>query len=500
MSSKSTSEQAMKRKWILVALMFTIMLAAMDTTIVATAIPQIVGDLGGFTLFSWVFSIYLLAQTVTIPIYGKLADIFGRKPVLIFGMLLFLISSTASAFSWNMMSLIIFRGIQGLGAGSINATVSTIAGDIYSIKERARIQGWLSSVWGMAAIVGPTLGGAFAEYASWRWIFLINLPIGIVAISLLLIYLKEDIKKHEHHIDIKGGILMLVAGSVLLFTLMEGGQSWPWLSLPSLGMILLSIGLIYLTIQVERKSKEAIMPLWVWRHKILLGANLAVIGLGAIMIGPNMYLPVYAQSVLGLGAIAAGLILASSSLGWPTASSLSGLLYLKIGFRNTAIIGTVFIIFACIGFLMLPYDTPIWLLVADQVMIGAGFGLLSTPTLVGIQSIVPWEQRGVITGSNMFSRYLGQSIGAAILGGIFNSSIGSTLSQAPDQLADKLPQKVNNVIETLQSRTTSADVENYLQHAFYSATHQVYIVMALIAVLALFVLLMQPRKFPIIET
>ncbi|MEO8803634.1 MAG: MFS transporter, partial [Rudaea sp.] len=157
-----------RRRWILAALMATMMLAAMDTTIVSTAIPQIVGDLGGFALFTWMFSIYLLAQTVTIPIYGKLADVFGRKPVLIIGTLIFLAGSMASAMAWNMLTLIIFRGLQGLGAGSIMASVNTLAGDLYSVRERARIQGWLSSVWGVAAVVGPTLGGAFAEYASWR--------------------------------------------------------------------------------------------------------------------------------------------------------------------------------------------------------------------------------------------------------------------------------------------------------------------------------------------
>src|SRR5574337_66310 len=182
---------ARPRRFILAALMCTMMLAAMDTTIVSTAIPQIVGDLGGFAHFSWVFSIYLLAQTVTIPVYGKLADLFGRKPVLIAGTLLFLAGSAASAASWSMFSLIAFRALQGLGAGSIMATVTTLAGDLYPVRERGAVQGWLSSVWGIAAIAGPVIGGAFADYASWRWIFLINLPIGLVALGLIGAFLHE---------------------------------------------------------------------------------------------------------------------------------------------------------------------------------------------------------------------------------------------------------------------------------------------------------------------
>lgn len=289
-----------QRRWILAALMVTMMLAAMDTTIVSTAIPQIVGDLGGFALFTWVFSIYLLAQTVTIPIYGKLADLFGRKPVLISGALIFLAGSAASAAAWNMEALIVFRGLQGIGAGSIMATVNTLAGDLYSVRERARIQGWLSSVWGIAAIVGPTLGGAFAEYASWRWIFLINLPIGAVAIALIARFLHERVQPRRHRIDFAGAGMVLVAVGTLIFGLLQGGQAWPWLSAPSLAIFAAAAVLIGGVVWVERRAAEPIMPAWLWRHRVLAGTNLAMIGMGLVMMGPNAYLPTFAQSVLGL--------------------------------------------------------------------------------------------------------------------------------------------------------------------------------------------------------
>jgi len=487
------------KTWVLIALMFTMMLAAMDTTIVSTAIPEIVADLGGFALFGWVFSIYLLTQTVTIPIYGKLADLYGRKPILIIGSVVFLIGSGLSAFSWDMMSLIFFRGLQGLGAGSIMATVNTLAGDLYSIQERAKVQGWFSSVWGMAAIIGPTLGGAFAQYASWRWIFLINIPIGIIAIILLVIHLKENAPREKHHIDFMGAALMLISGTLLIYTLLQGGESWKWSS--STGLIFLSSTIVFiiLTIVVEKRSPEPIMPTWIWTRKILTGSNLAIIAMGAIMIGPNMYLPIYGQSVLGLGAIAAGFVLACISITWPISSSLSGKLYLSIGFRNTAMIGALLIIIATSAFLFIPFDGSVWWIVADQLILGAGFGLLSTPTLVGIQSIVPWNQRGVVTGSNMFSRYLGQTIGAAILGGIFNSSIRQYLENAPSRLAASLPKEVNEVIDVLQSVKTKGDVADYLQHAFYFASHHVYLGMTITAILAFLFLCFLPRHFPIID-
>ena len=492
-------QESQQRGWILLALMCTMMLAAMDTTIVATAIPQIVGDLGGFSMFSWVFSVYLLAQTVTIPIYGKLADLYGRKPVLLIGTIIFLIGSATSGASWNMTSLILFRGLQGLGAGSIMATVNTIAGDIYSISERAKVQGWLSSVWGMAAIIGPTLGGALAEYASWRWIFMINLPIGIVSILLIVIFFKEHIKKQSHKIDYVGAIMMLAAGTALIFTLMEGGQSWPWFSLKGLGMITLSIVLILITILIETKSPEPILPNWVWRNKILTGANLSMICMGAILLGPGMYLPLFSQSVLGLGAIAAGLILASSSIGWPIASWYSGKLYKKMDFRNTAILGSILITISSLLFLFIPFNTSPWLLVMNQILLGGGFGLLSTPTLVGVQSIVTWGQRGVVTGSNMFFRYLGQSIGAAVLGGVFNAAISNQLKTTPIDIKKLLPENVNDVITVLQSGKASDSVEDYLRHLFYSATHHVYFLMAGLGIVSMIFLLMLPRKFPVID-
>lgn len=489
----------MRRGWVLAALMFTIMLAAMDATIVATAIPHIVEELGGFALFSWVFSIYLLAQTVTIPVYGKLADIHGRKPILLIGTVVFLVGSVACAVAWDMVSLILFRGLQGLGAGAIMATVNTLAGDLYTIRERARVQGWLSSVWGMAAIVGPTLGGALAEYAHWRWIFLINIPVGMVSMALLAIFLKERFEKRVHHIDYPGAALMLVTGGLLIFTLMDGGRSWAWLSWQGVGMVSLTLAMVIITIRVEKRSPEPMMPSWVWRRKVLLGSNLAVVGMGIVMIAPNMFLPVYGQSVLGLGAIAAGLVLASMSVGWPVASSLSGILYLRIGFRDTALIGALVILAASTLFVLLPYQPPVWMVVADMVLLGAGFGLLSTPTMVGIQSVVPWEQRGVVTGTNMFGRYLGQSIGAAIMGGVFNGVMRDHLQQAPAAVSGQLPAKVDDVVDVLHSGELTTAAESYLQHAFTASTSTVFLAMAVAGLLSVASLMILPRRFPTLD-
>ena len=485
------------RGLILAALMCTMMLAAMDTTIVSTAIPQIVADLGGFQLFSWVFSIYLLAQTVTIPTCGKLSDLLGRKPVLIVGPVIFLAGSAASSLSWNMVSLIMFRGVQGLGAGAIIATVSTLAGDLYSVRERAAVQGWLSSVWGIAAVVGPILGGALAGYVSWRWIFLVNLPVGALALALIGTFLREDFERRHPHIDYMGSILVLASVGAVIFGLLQGGQAWPWTSPQSIAVFLTAAVLVAVMVWAERRAAEPVMPGWLWGRRILAGSNLAVIGMGLVMMAPTTYLPTFLQSVQGLGPIAAGMVLASMSVGWPTASALSGRLYLRIGFRDTALIGAILILLASAGFLLMPSPQPVWAVVADQIMLGAGFGLLSTPLLVGVQSVVGWNQRGVVTGANMFSRYLGQSLGAALFGAVFNAAGAGRLAHAPASIAGELPKKVDEVISVLHHAMIGSTAEAYLRQSIDFATRHLFLVMAVVAVLILLVLLIVPRHFPI---
>lgn len=490
----TTKMEKRSRSWILAALMVTMMLAAMDNTIVSTAIPQIVGDLGGFSLFSWVFSIYLLVQTVTIPLYGKLADMYGRKPILILGITIFLMGSALCALAWNMYMLILFRGMQALGAGAIMATVSTLAGDLYSIQERAKIQGWLSSVWGVSAIAGPALGGAFAAYLSWHWIFLINLPLGAVSITLIYLFLHEQKPKVLRKINFASAGFMLGTTALLMYGLLQGGQAWPWLSLNSLAIFVLSVVLMFITVRLERDNPESVMPRWIWKNRVLLGTNLALVGMGITMMVPSMYLPVYAQSVTGVSPIAAGFILASMSLTWPLFSGFSGRLYLSIGFRNTALVGTLFVITGISLFLLLPFPGPVWMLVSSQLFMGAGFGLISTPLIVGAQSIVTWNRRGVVTGASMFSRYFGQTLGAAMFAAVFNSVLLYAFQQVPSGILEVLPE-TNRVIEALQSSQTSPETQQFLRETFHSAIHYVYIGLLIAASTTFFILLMTPAKF-----
>src|SRR5215469_15053461 len=234
-----------------IALMLGMSLASLDTTIVGTAMPTIVGKLGGITLYSWVFSAYLLASTTTVPIYGKLADLLGRKPVFLFGTMVFLIGSAASGASQSMEQLILFRAIQGLGAGAVLPIVLTIIGDIFVLEERARVQGLFSGVWAMSSIVGPALGGLIVDHFSWRWVFYINLPFGLISGILLTIYLKENVERKKQTLDYIGTLTLTGAIVALLFALLQGGTSWAWGSLQSIGLFALFLVLIGLFLREE---------------------------------------------------------------------------------------------------------------------------------------------------------------------------------------------------------------------------------------------------------
>ena len=482
---------------VLIALMVTMALSAMDNTVVATVIPQIVRDLGGFSLFSWVFSAYLLTQTVTIPVYGKLADLWGRKPVLIAGTLIFLLGSALSAASWNMVSLIAFRALQGLGAGSIMATVNTLAGDLYDLEERGRVQGWLSSVWGISAVVGLTLGGSLAQYVSWRWIFLINLPLGAAAITLIARYLHEKVARARHRIDVAGAVLILLAAGTLIFWLVQGGVAWPWLSARSVLVFAVAALAAVAAVVVERRAAEPIMPPWFWTRRVLSGSGLAAFGLGLLVIGPTTFLATYGQAVLGLGAVAAGAVLATMSVGWPAASAVSAKFFLRIGFRDTELTGAL-ICLAGIGFFLIPGGSgTVWAPVVSTLVLGFGLGLISVCSVVAPQSMVRWHQRGVVTGAVMFSRYLGQSLGAAAFGAVVNATLAGRLRTAPAELQARLPDHVDQVGPALtRPGSLGQQAAAYLRDAITAATNQVYLVLAGVAVAtALVVLAVMPRRF-----
>ncbi|MFE7460689.1 MFS transporter [Streptomyces sp. NPDC057554] len=477
-------------------------LAAIDGTIVSTAVPQIVGDLGGFTVFSWLFSGYLLAVTVTLPVYGKLSDTFGRKPVLIAGIILFLIGSLLCAAAWNMGALIAFRVIQGLGGGALQGTVQTIAADLYPLKERPRIQAKLSTVWATSAVAGPVVGGLLAGYADWRWIFLINLPVGAIALWLVVRHLHEPARPRTEartrpRIDWAGALAVFATGTLLLTALVQGGVAWPWLSAPSLGLFAASAALAALTVVIERRAAEPIIPGWVWRRRTIASVNLALGAMGLLMVAPTVFLPTYAQSVLGLGPIAAGFVLSVMTLSWPVSAALSDRVYNRIGFRLTAIIGMSAALLTLLAFPLLPYPGEPWQPALIMLLLGAALGLFQLPLIVGVQSTVGWAERGTTTASVLFCRQVGQSIGAAVFGAVANSVLAARLLDAP---VPGLPDDLDAVTRTLEDPgALSAAATDYLRRAVDAAVDHVYIGAAGAAALALLALVvLAPRRFPVL--
>lgn len=488
------------RRPVVAALMLGMALAAIDGTIVSTAVPQIVGDLGGLTVFSWLFSGYLLAVTVTLPLYGKLSDTFGRKPVLVAGIILFLVGSVLCAAAWNMAALIAFRIVQGLGGGALQGTVQTIAADLYPLKERPRIQAKLSTVWATSAVAGPVVGGLLAGYADWRWIFLINLPVGAVALWLVVRHLHEPSRPRpatRPKVDWAGALAVFATGSLLLTALVQGGVAWPWLSAPSLGLLGASAVLAALTVVIERRAAEPIIPGWVWRRRTIASVNLALGAMGLLMVAPTVFLPTYAQSVLGLGPIAAGFVLSVMTLSWPVSAALSDRVYNRIGFRRTAMIGMSAALLILLAFPLLPYPGEPWHPALLMLLLGAALGLFQLPLIVGVQSTVGWAERGTTTASVLFCRQVGQSIGAALFGAVANGVLAARLLDAP---VDGLPGDLDAVTRALEDPGAfSAAATDHVRRAVDAAVDYVYIGAAGAAALALLALItLAPRRFPII--
>lgn len=420
-------EKITQSKMVTIAMMASILLVALDTTIITTAMPRIVEQFGGLHLISWVFAIYLLTSSVTTPIYGKLADLFGRKSIFIFGVVLFTFGSAVSGMAQNMHQLILFRGFQGLGAGAVTPLTFTIIGDLYTGEERARMQGLFSSVWGIAGLLGPLVGGLFVDIISWRWIFYINVPVGIAAILLVSGFLHETtIEKTKKYIDYWGTAFFTVSMSSLIFALISGGQSYPWNS--AVIILLFSVAVVFLIafLIVESKVEEPLLPLKLFNIPVIAVSNAVGFVASVVLIGVSVYLPIWIQTVLGHSATASGLTLLPMSLAWTLAATLAGRFMYDIGSKTTAVFGAVLIMAGSAWLLFVNLESPYWFLSGVMIVIGLGMGCSFTPLTVLIQSAVGWNLRGAATGSITFTRTLGQAVGIALLGTAFNNNLNQS--------------------------------------------------------------------------
>lgn len=412
---------------VLLALMVSTGVIAIDATILATAVPSVVRDVGGFAQFPWLFSAYLLAQAVSVSIYAKLADIFGRKPVMLVGIALFLIGSVLCGLAWSMSALIAFRVVQGLGAGAVQPMAITIAGDIYTVAERATAQGYIASVWAVSSVVGPTLGGVFSQLGLWRWIFFVNVPLCLFAGGLIATNFREAVERSRHRIDYLGAALLAGGLTLVVLGVLEGGQAWAWASPTSIAVFAAGAALLGVFGLVERRAAEPVLPLWVLSRRLLATTTFISLGVGVVLIGLTANVPTYLENSLGVSPLVAGLSVAALTVGWPLSATLSGrLFYLRIGFRPTILIGLVLVIMGTGGLALLAHSPSVLVVAGTCFVTGIGLGLVATPSLIAAQASVEWQERGVTTGTNIFARSIGSAIGAAALGAVSNGVIAAS--------------------------------------------------------------------------
>ena len=408
---------------VLAALMLSTGLIAIDATILATAVPSIVRDLGSYQQFPWLFSVYLLAQAVSVPIYSRFADTVGRKPIILLGIALFLLGSVLCGLAWSMPALIAFRVVQGLGAGAVAPMSMTIVGDIYTVAERAKVQGYIASVWAVSSVVGPALGGVFAQLDAWRWIFLINIPLCLLAAWVLLRRYTEQKQTQRHRIDYLGAVLLTVGLTGVILGLLEGGNAWEWLSAPSALCFGAGIAALVLFALVERRAPEPIVDLRLVSRRLILTTTLVSLGVGALMIGVTSFAPTYLEGSLGIVPLLSGLAVAALTLGWPIAAANVGRLYLRIGFRRTTLIGMSIASVAAIVLASVASWPNPYVLAVIAFVLGFGLGWSAAPTLIAAQSSVEWGERGAVTGMNAFARSAGSAVGVAVFGAISNAII-----------------------------------------------------------------------------
>ena len=482
-----SSKPATRRHLVFACLMLAMFMVAIEATVVATAMPQIVARLGGFSYYAWVFSAFLLAQSATTVMFGKLADLHGRKPVMIAGLVVFLIGSVLAGFSWSMSSLIAFRLIQGLGAGAVLPITITIVADLYTLDERRQTQSYMASVWGVSAVIGPLAGALIVQHIPWSWVFWINVPPGILAVAGLMLFLHEDIERHDHPIDYLGAGLFVVAVTSLLLAI-SPDASGGILSHPLAFALIFAVAAPLFFLR-ERHATEPMVELGLWAQPMIASANLATLFAGVALIGLTAMLPVYIQAVLGRTPIVSGLTLTAMAVAWPIAATAAARLFLPwMGLRQTMRCGAVLMVVGAFAFLWVNSANGLWLAAGGGFLMGWGMGMMTYTAVMILQASVDWRKRGAATASNVFSRLLGNTMGAAAMGAILNLGLKASgahvTSEQVRALMDRRPGVAVHAVHA---------VDPALRSALANALHGVFLAMTVLAVLTLLAAFAMPK-------
>ncbi|WP_433315958.1 MDR family MFS transporter [Micromonospora chersina] len=491
---------------LMIGLMTGMLLAALDQTIVGTALPTIVGELGGINHYSWVVTAYLLASTASTPLYGKMADLYGRRPVFLFSIGTFLLGSLLAGLSQNMTQLIVTRGVQGLGAGGLLTLAFTIISDVVPPRERGRYQGLFGAVFGISSVAGPLVGGYFAE-TNWRWIFYINVPLAILAIVVCYHVMRlVPFQRREHSVDWVGAGLLVAGVSCLLLALSWGGNEYAWGSGVIIGLFVAGAVLGVLFVLQEARVKEPILPLRLFRSPTFALANSAGFVLGLVMFGSIIFIPLYLQIVKGASPTRSGLLMLPMMAGIIFTSIITGRAMSRIGrYKWFPVAGAAVLVAGMLLFRQLQVATSLWVAFGFMVVIGVGLGLCMQSLILGVQNSVDPRDLGAGTSSATFFRSLGGSFGVAILGAVLSSRLTSELAgRLPAAIAQLPPDQRAAVAASGGANISINDpatilalpgpVRGAIQASFVESLHLVFLTTGLVAILAVVVTLLMPNE------
>jgi EmrB/QacA subfamily drug resistance transporter len=507
---KPLLEMSRRRRWAVTAGVMTGMfIAALEATVVGTAMPTVIATLGGLNRYSWVFSAYLVTSTVTVPVWGKLSDLYGRRLIYQISIALFLLGTLLSGLSTSMTQLIVFRAVQGLGAGGLIPLGMTIIGDIFTLEERARMQALFSGVWGLSSVIGPVVGGFITDRISWRWVFFVNLPVGVIAALIIGLALKEPKLTDKPKIDYAGAALLMSAISLLMLGMVEGGAS-PATLLAPLNLLIFGAGIVLLAlfVWVEKRAADPIIPFNLFRNRTVLVSVIAGFLAGVAMFGAISFIPLFAQGALGSSATQAGSLLTPLMLSWVTMSIIGGRVLLKTGYKTLAVTGFVVLTVGFVFLALFQRETPITWLYFDLILIGAGLGLTMLTLLIAVQQAVDITKLGIATALNQFSRAIGGAFGVAIMGALLTASLASYLSAAaqngnanlsPAQ-AEAFASNPNALIDPEAKAKVPAEILAVLQEAMAASIHRVFWSGAVFSIMAFFVVLFLPSHTEIHKT
>ncbi|CAN7358883.1 MDR family MFS transporter [Rossellomorea sp. LjRoot5] len=426
-----------KKVLIMIAIMSAMLFAALNQTIVGTALPKIISEIGGMDYYSWVFTIFMLTSSITAILVGKLSDMYGRKPFILLGIGVFMIGSFLNGLSASIIQLIIFRGIQGFGAGMIMSTAFTAVGDLFSPRERGKWQGLMSSVFGLASVFGPTLGGWIVDNADWHWVFWVFLPVGFIAFGMIYKMFPSQEQNRGLKVDYLGSIMLTLTIIPLLLAFTWGGNDYEWVSLQIIGLLTTSVVALILFIITEKRASNPVLPLQLFKNKIFTLSNIIGFILGAGMFGAIMYMPFFIQGVMGTSATKSGLVMMPMTLSMVFASTIGGQIITKTGkYKFLALIGLFVMSMGMILLSFMDTNTTNARALVNIIIVGTGLGLSFPVFTLTVQNAVQHKFLGVATAATQLFRQIGGTIGVAIMGTVMNSSMTSKMTEKMSSVKD----------------------------------------------------------------